>query len=238
MKETLIKNIRNKLRDSSDVKTLESSKRFFKKGEEARVYGVRMGEVSKIGKALSKQLKEYPKDVVFDICEELWQSRYLEEAVIACILSESLHKQYEPADIKIFEHWIKHYVNNWADCDTFCNHTVGSFIMKYPEYINKLKLWAKSPGRWLKRASAVSLIVPARRGLFLNDIFEIADILLTDRDDMVQKGYGWMLKVAADAHRKEVFDYVMSKKAIMPRTALRYAIEKMPEEMRKQAMEK
>lgn len=238
MKETLIKDIRNKLRDSADAKTLESSKRFFKKGEEARVYGVRMGEVGKIGKDLCKQLKGQPKEYIFEICEELWQSKYLEEAVIACTLSESLHKQYEPADLKVFEHWITHYVNNWADCDTFCNHTVGGFIMKYPEYISKLKIWAKSPGRWLKRASAVSLIVPARRGLFLNDIFEIADILLTDKDDMVQKGYGWMLKVAGDAHRKEVFDYVMSKKAIMPRTALRYAIEKMPEEMRKEALKK
>ncbi len=238
MKEKLISEVRNKLRNSSDIKTLESSKRFFKKGEEARVYGVRMGEVGKIGKELSKQLKGQSKGFIFSICKELWQSKYLEEAIIACKLSESLSKQYEPSDFMVFENWIKHYVNNWADCDTFCNHTVGNFIMKYPEYINKLKIWATSPERWLKRASAVSLIVPARRGLFLSDIFEIADILLTDKDDMVQKGYGWMLKVAADAHRKEVFDYVMSKKAIMPRTALRYAIEKMPEEMRKQAMEK
>jgi 3-methyladenine DNA glycosylase AlkD len=108
----------------------------------------------------------------------------------------------------------------------------------YPEKIADLKKWAKSPGRWMKRASAVSLIVPARKGLFINDIFEIADIMLTDSDDMVQKGYGWMLKAASQAHQKEVFDYVIRNKAVMSRTSLRYAIEKMPDGLKILAMSK
>ena len=66
----------------------------------------------------------------------------------------------------------------------------------------------------------------------------MADILLTDSDDMVQKGYGWMLKAASEANQKQVFDYVMKKKDIMPRTSLRYAIEKMLPELRLKAMEK
>ncbi len=84
----------------------------------------------------------------------------------------------------------------------------------------------------------MTLILPARKGDFLKEVFEISDILLEDRDDMVQKGYGWMLKEASKKHQPEVFDYVMSKKARMPRTALRYAIEKMPAEMRRRAMER
>ena len=55
---------------------------------------------------------------------------------------------------------------------------------------------------------------------------------------MVQKGYGWMLKVASQAHLNEVFDYVMSKKATMPRTSLRYAIERMPAALKARAMSK
>jgi len=74
--------------------------------------------------------------------------------------------------------------------------------------------------------------------LFLQDIFEIADMLLMDKDDLVQKGYGWMLKVACQKHQQDVFDYIIRNKSIMPRTALRYAIEKMPEDMKKAAMEK
>ncbi|NMC09119.1 DNA alkylation repair protein, partial [Candidatus Microgenomates bacterium] len=141
-------------------------------------------------------------------------------------------------DFALFEKWINEYINNWASCDTFCNHTVGKFVEMYPEYISKLKEWTKSSNRWVKRASAVSLIIPARNGMFLKDIFEIADSLLLDKDDMVQKGYGWMLKAASQAHEKEVFDYVMSKKNVMPRTSLRYAIEKMPKDLKEKAMAK
>ena len=108
----------------------------------------------------------------------------------------------------------------------------------YPEYLSGLKKWAISPNRWVKRASAVSLIVPARNGMFLSDIFEIAEILHSDKDDMVQKGYGWMLKAASQAHQQEVFKYLMNKKATMPRTSLRYAIEKMPPELKALAMAK
>jgi 3-methyladenine DNA glycosylase AlkD len=90
----------------------------------------------------------------------------------------------------------------------------------------------------MRRASAVALIIPARHGKFLKDVFEIADILLLDRDDLVQKGYGWMLKAASQAHPKNVFDYVMENKKVMPRTALRYAIEKLPKEMKIKAIAK
>ena len=72
----------------------------------------------------------------------------------------------------------------------------------------------------------------------LEGIFEIADGLLTDRDDLVQKGYGWMLKAAAESHRLEVFGFVLRHKTTMPRTALRYAIEKMPPDLKRRAMEK
>jgi 3-methyladenine DNA glycosylase AlkD len=110
--------------------------------------------------------------------------------------------------------------------------------MKYPEPAERLFDWTCSDNRWVKRGSAVTLIIPARRGLYLPLVFRIADALLQDADDMVQKGYGWMLKAAAEAHEQEVFDFVTERRAVMPRTALRYAIEKMPQEKRKLAMSK
>ena len=85
---------------------------------------------------------------------------------------------------------------------------------------------------------AVSLIGLAKKGLCLKDIFEITDMLLLDQDDLVQKGYGWLLKVASKVYQREVFEYVLNKKEIMPRTSLRYAIEKMPKELKEIAMKR
>jgi len=232
----IIENLRDELIKNSDEKTRLSGERFFK--EDVKLYGIKSAEVSRISKELFKAIVDKSKVNIFGLCTDLWKSGYMEESFVACNWSYNVHKQYEPSDFYVFESWVNNYIGNWASCDTLCNHTVGTFVEMYPEYLYGLKKWATSQNRWVKRASAVSLIVPARNGKFLPDIFEIADILHSDKDDMVQKGYGWMLKAASQAHQQEVFKYVMKKKATMPRTSLRYAIEKMPPELKALAMAK
>ena len=236
MEPDLILTIRRELEQQVDEKTRSNSQSFFK--ERVTFYGVKTSIVSKIAQKYFLEIKHLSKQGIFSLCEELLKSDYLEEAFIAFDWAYRLRDKYEPDDFIHFENWLNKYINNWAKCDTLCNHTVGAFIERYPQYIKNLKRWAKSGNRWLRRASAVTLIIPARQGKFLEDVFEIADILLSDKDDLVQKGYGWMLKEASREHRKEVFDYVMRNKETMPRTALRYAIEKMPEDLRRKAMEK
>ena len=109
---------------------------------------------------------------------------------------------------------------------------------QYPECIPELNQWAQSENRWMRRAAAVSLIVPAKHGKFLTGSIAIASLLLTDTDDVVQKGYGWLLKEASRHHTEEVFTYVMENKRYMPRTALCYAIELMPNDLKAEAMKK
>lgn len=232
----IIRRIRQKLKDNADENTRKTGQRYFK--EQVQLHGVKTAVVSKISREYFKEIKEISKREIFDLCDELWRSGYMEESFIACNWSYLLRKYYEPPDFLVFEGWVNDYIRNWASCDTLCNHTIGSFIEMYPDYLTNLKTWGRSPNRWMRRASAVSLIIPAKQGKFLNDIFEVADILLLDKDDMVQKGYGWMLKAASHAHQKDVFEYVLANKNIMPRTALRYAIEKMPKELKEKAMGK
>lgn len=232
----IIDKIRDELIKNADELTRIQGEKFFK--ENVKIHGLKAVQTSRISKDFYKAVKDKTKANIFSMCEELWKSNYMEESLIACMWSHNVRKKYEAEDFKLFERWVDNYITNWATCDTFCNHTVGTFIEMYPDYINGLKRWAKSDNRWVKRGAAVSLIVPARKGFFLDDIFEIADILHSDPDDMVQKGYGWMLKVASQAHQKEVFDYIITKKNTMPRTSLRYAIEKMPPELKKLAMVK
>ena len=240
-KETILYQVRRALINNIDAKLLVSSARAFKSCEAAKVHGVRMAEVHMIAKAILQQIKKYPKHAIFELCEELWQSGYLEEAVIACKWSETLYKEYELADFAIFERWLSSYVTNWANCDSLCRQPIVLFVVRYPDHIAKLKEWAKSPNRWMRRGAAVTLTIPATKGFFLNHVFDIADILLLDKDSMVQNGYGWMLRTASEAgemHQKAVFDYVMKNKSLMPRTTLRYIIEKMPASMKAEEMKK
>jgi 3-methyladenine DNA glycosylase AlkD len=91
---------------------------------------------------------------------------------------------------------------------------------------------------WMRRAAAVSLIIPAKTGLFLDEAFKIADTLMGDEEDLVQKGFGWLLKEESRTKQREVYDYVLARRSVMPRTALRYAIELMPQELRREAMKR
>jgi 3-methyladenine DNA glycosylase AlkD len=234
--KTVLEELRNELKANANEQARISGERFFK--EPVRMYGMKAAVLSKIARDHYNNVKDLQKNEIWSMCGELWQSGFFEESIVACVWSHKMKRQFKPDDFKVFERWVKSYITNWASCDTFCNHTVGTFVEMYPAFLKELKKWATSGNRWVKRAAAVSLIVPAKKGMWLDDVFEIATLLLHDNDDMVQKGYGWMLKVAASKHEKEVFDFVCRYKATMPRTALRYAIEKMPVDMRKKAMEK
>jgi 3-methyladenine DNA glycosylase AlkD len=236
MTQNILSALREELKNSADEQTRLGASRYFK--EACLFYGVRTTIVHKLAVGYYSRIKSLGKAGMFALCEELLKSDYNEESFIAFDWSYRLHKDYSEEDFAVFEKWIKDYVNNWAKCDTLCNHTVGALVEKYPRFIENLKQWTHSDNRWFRRAAAVTLIIPAKQGKFLPDIFEIADILLLDKDDLVQKGYGWMLKEASVKHQAEVFNFVMKNKAVMPRTALRYAIEKMPVELRAKAMSK
>ena len=146
-------------------------------------------------------------------------------------------EKFQPEDFKNFQRWVDKYFDNWAKIDDFCTHSLSYLINKYPKLATQLLTWTKSQNRWVKRAAAVSFIYPfGQRKKYLPVIFKVARKLLTDEDDMVQKGYGWMLKEASNHNQKEVFNFVMKHKAKMPRTALRYAIEKLPTRLRLKAM--
>jgi 3-methyladenine DNA glycosylase AlkD len=236
MTDQVIVGIREEMAAHADERIRESGRRFFR--EDVKIHGIRTAVVRDISKRYFAEIKGREKAEVFSLCNQLLESGYTEEAFIAYDWAERLRRSFEPSDFEVFEHWLDTYVSNWAECDTLCNHAVGSFIERYPEYIGELKEWARSENRWMRRGAAVSLVLPARKGFFLEEIFAIAEILLNDQDDLVQKGYGWMLKEASKAHLDEVFGFVMEHRDRMPRTALRYAIEKMPESLRKRAMER
>jgi 3-methyladenine DNA glycosylase AlkD len=232
----ILQQIRQDLTASADTHTKETAQHYFK--EDIKIYGVKTATVVKIAKKHWAQAKILPKQEIFGLCEELYKSGYMEEAFVVSDWMPRYLDNLEAADLAVFKRWINTYVSNWAECDGFCNHAIGDLIAKYPEIVPEVKSWAQSKNRWMKRASAVSFIIPAKHGMYLKDALDICDVLLLDEDDMVQKGYGWLLKEESRKHTKEIYDYVVKHRKEMPRTALRYAIELMPKELKAEAMKR
>lgn len=239
--------IQSELRKHIDLKFQAGASNFFK--ENVKVLGVRSPQVKQVASKFWPEIKKLPKDEIFTICEELWQSGYIEETFVAINWTNRLIKKFDKADFVRFTDWIDKYVTNWASCDIFCTHAVGYLVQQYPELFEELKAWTKSKNRWFRRAAAVSLIYPLHHLKFsssshlspvplLSLIFQIADLLFLDPDDLVQKGYGWMLKEASKTWPQEIFQYVFDRRDKMPRTALRYAIEKLSKDKKIKAMSK
>ena len=182
--EILKENLQKIATDQSRI----AGQRFFK--EDVIIMGVKSSDLRKLSKNLYSQVKEKSKHELFEICTSLWQTNVMELCFVACDWTQKRKKEFVKEDFEIFENWVENYISNWATCDTFCNHTMGDIIIQYPDLLPKLMTWTKSDNRWVRRAAAVSLIVPARKALFIDHILNIADCLLLDNDDMVQKGYG------------------------------------------------
>ena len=234
--DSFITSVISELKKAAHPEYKRAQQWFFK--EPIDLYGVRVGEVRKIANRRYKEIEPKTKSHVFELCEELLKEEKQETRIVAFQWASKVHNEWEEKDFRRFEQWLKTYVSNWASCDDLCTGPLGEFLLKFPNVISKTRPWRTSKNRWVRRGSAVSLILPVKKDGQLQEVFECAKTLLTDSDDMVQKGYGWMLKEASNVYPTEVFDFVMRHKKEMPRTALRYAIEKLPKEKKKQAMEK
>lgn len=204
--------------------------------KEFTLLGVRTNNVRKIISETYKEIKDWDEKEVYRLIELLLQNQYNEYIIIGFGLALKSTRNFTNKHFSIYESWIDNYVIDWGQCDDLCGGVLGKFMYEKPDFLPKVISWTDRDNIWFKRASAVSLIYSLRKGKYLEPCFEIADKLLLDGHDMVQKGYGWMLKVASSHYQEEVFEFVMKRKETMPRTAFRYAIEKMTPELRKKAM--
>lgn len=230
----MIRAIRSDLKRQAEKTYREGAERYIKEG--ITLYGVRSFKVRRTSARYYRLVKDLAKREIFDLCEELLQSGYAEENMVAFDWAYRLRKQYEKRDFSVFESWLRRYVVNWGSCDDFCRHAFGAFVHQFPDFLDNVTIWTRSRSRWLKRGAGVLMIYSLHRGEHLGVALRIADKLLDDDDYLVQNGYGWMLKEASIRFPKEVFKYVMAHRKVMPRRALRYAIERFPPEKRRVAM--
>ncbi len=231
----LIRNELDQLAKSKENLNITDDTKYFK--EKIKTRNLKTSVVIKTQKYFySKYLKDLTKNEIFLLAKELLKSGYNDESKIAFDWLFRLKKEYTKKDFLVFETFLQKHVDNWSKCDDFCTHALGYIFMQFPN--ETPKKWAKSKNRWMRRAAAVIYIYSIRRDKLINEAFLISDILLQDQDDLVQKGYGWMLKEISNLYPEKVFYYVLKNKKLMPRTALRYAVEKLAPNKRKEAMKR
>jgi len=187
--------------------------------------------------AQRKVARQYENLSLADL-QNLLNSKIHEYRLIALLILLSQYKKTEPQDKKkIVEFYLNNTknINNWDLVDLSCPNILGDYLLnKSRKILYKL---AKSKNLWEKRIAIISTLAFIRNRDF-GGTLQIAEILLNDKHDLIHKAVGWMLREAGKRDRRVLENFLQKHYKIMPRTMLRYAIEKLDEKKRKFYLEK
>jgi 3-methyladenine DNA glycosylase AlkD len=135
----------------------------------------------------------------------------------------------------LLESWLDR-ISNWSDHDALVHYLIAPMVAAEPARAKSVFRWAKARDRWHRRAACVALIQGTRQRLFFPEIIKLSDQLLSDQDDMVQKGLGWLLRKTAKANAARTVPYLMRIRTCAPRLVLRTACETLPAAMKKRIL--
>lgn len=223
--------IAKEMKKLASPKIAEHSQRFFKTAKGEYGYGdvfigIRMPELRTLAK---KYL-----DIHFNDLRKLIKSKIHEERLVGLLILvnkyTSAHEESEMEEL--FQFYTQHFkfINNWDLVDVSCPYIIGRHLLdknREPLYV-----WAQSDHLWTKRIAIVTNWWFIKNG-DLRDVFKISKILLTDKHDLIHKAVGWMLREAGKKDREALETFLEKHYKSMPRTMLRYSIEKFPESRRK-----
>ena len=214
---------------------LKKIQRYFKSGQgeygEGDVFmGVRMGQVF----ALAKEFIDMPPSEV----EELLESRIYEvRAGGLSIMDKQARRKKTPESRRkeLYELYMKRHdrINNWDLVDVSAQFVVGGYLFDKPRDV--LYRLARSKNMWKRRTAIVSTAYFIRQG-DLDDTFRIAEMLLTDRQDLIHKAVGGWLRAAGTVDRPRMLAFLDKHASSMPRVTLRYAIEHLDKAQREHYM--
>lgn len=195
------------------------------------------GDIRKLSSKLYREIEDKSIGNVLFLCEGLLEQHNWALGVIAYNFAYRVKKQYDEATYDVFFRWLKDYVRGWGDCDDFCTHAFGELLRQQKSLFEKVVTWTEDKDFWVRRASAV-ILIPAILKCDYEGInpLEISDRLMTDENDLVLKGYGWMLKALSQRDQRCVEEYLIKNHEKMPRVAYRYALEKFDKETRSRLM--
>ena len=203
---------------------------FFK--EEIKSHGWYTVALRRVIRGFRKEmLRRHDFDFLVEVANQLFSGTILEEKVAAVFLLEGLDSKCGDREFVLFESWLDR-VNTWADHDGLVHYLIAPMVAAKPARTRAIFRWAKSAGRWRRRAACVALIRGTRTKMFFPEIVKLSDSLLTDEDDMVQKGLGWLLRETAKFDARRTIPYLMKIRRSAPRLVLRTACETMPKAIR------
>lgn len=232
----IARHIRRVLLDGASAPHTAEVQRFFKEKIQSR--GWYTGELRKLSLRFRRTIvAESGQDFLVQVADQLFRGNVLEEKIFAVTMLQGIVGKLGKPEFQLFESWLDR-VSSWADHDSLVHYLIGAMISRDDSYLPRPLRWAKSKHRWHQRAAAVSLIHSTRQHKHFDQIQRVTEILLPSKDDMVQKGLGWLLREAAKSNPEQTVAYLMTIRERAPRPVLRTACETLPVATKERVLEK
>jgi 3-methyladenine DNA glycosylase AlkD len=222
-----------RLKGLADPVKAAGAERYFK--EKARFLGISAPALRELSRDVHQKVRsEWGTREVVGFCAIMLQNPYHEVRALGILTIERYRRVLPKTAFSTIEGWLEaDYCDTWALVDLLCPKTVGTLIERYPEMVRVVRDWAKSPNRWVRRASIVSFLRLTRDPRHIGAIYELARKHFGDFDDLIQKANGWLLREAGKTDMTRLEKFLRRYGGSIPRTTLRYAIERFPEAKRK-----
>jgi len=231
---SVARKIRAELKAGGCLKRSKSVQRFFK--EEIQSYGWRTADLRRATIRWRREiLKQFDLEFLVQVADKLFTGEINEEKSAAVFLLENVTAKLGDDEFSLLESWLAR-ISNWSDHDALVHYLIAPMVAAKPVRVKSVFRWAKSLDRWHRRAACVALIQGTRQRLFFHEMTQLSDQLLTDQDDMVQKGLGWLLRETAKVNPARTVPYLMRIRTRARRLVLRAACETLPPAMKKRIL--
>jgi 3-methyladenine DNA glycosylase AlkD len=166
--------------------------------------------------------------------DSLIADRYLEVKSVGIEVMARYRRAFTPRLLRVWKGWLaRNHSANWATTDAICGSLIGPLLVQHPALAEHMRGWARDRNMWVRRASIVGVIPLARRGAALDTLYDIASTLHEDDEDLIQKAVGWALREGGKTDMARLERYLRKNGPAIPRTTLRYAIERFPDARRR-----
>ncbi|HXE74107.1 MAG TPA: DNA alkylation repair protein [Candidatus Xenobia bacterium] len=230
----MVKRADETLRRRASLSIARGLRRFFREPVDA--YGWWTEDLRRLARQMRRDLLASGEgELLLPLAEELFALPKSEHWSLGVFLLEGRTRKWGEAEFRRLERWLPR-LRNWSDCDALSIYLLGPMIVAEPARVRRVFRWARSRSRWARRAAAASLVPAARRRLCQREILRLAERLLEDTDEMVQKGVGWLLREAGKARHPGVVPFLLRVRRRAPRLVLRTACEKLPSRQRRRIL--
>lgn len=204
--------------------------RYFRGDQGLRFHNVGTTKVRALARAIwTANRADWTVDDAMRLADALMRDPYLETKAVGIEVTARYRRSFSPRLLASWKRWLAgNRSANWATTDLICGRLIGPLLVDHPRLIPQIAGWASHRNMWVRRASAVALIPAIRRGIALDAAYDVATALRGDREDLIQKAAGWMLREAGRQDASRLERYLRAEGGVIPRTTLRYAIERFP----------